>query len=106
MQNCGVVVIVTVVVPSLHHRKEGWPRDQENIAKPPLIARTGWFSLITNGKPPRLRQRRWLRDIFLMTQPPLLAVMQGGDYNYRSCKFSSLALEVRRTVSLCKAFCA
>ena len=31
-------------VPSLHHRKEGWPGDQENIAKPPLIARTGWFS--------------------------------------------------------------
>src|SRR5712671_3966693 len=80
MQNCGVVVIVTVVVPSLHHRKEGWPRDQENIAKPPRIARTGWFSLITNGKPPRLPQRRLLRDIFLMTHPPLLAVMQGGEY--------------------------
>src|SRR5207249_8952619 len=30
--------------PSLHHRKEGWPSDQENIAKHPLIARTGWFS--------------------------------------------------------------
>src|SRR5205809_947640 len=30
--------------PSLHHRKEGWPSDQENIAKPPLFARTGWFS--------------------------------------------------------------
>src|SRR5204863_7308006 len=27
-----------------HHRKEGWPSDQENIAKHPLIARTGWFS--------------------------------------------------------------
>src|SRR5947208_2028520 len=34
----------------------------------------------TKGKPPRLRPRRWLREIFLMTQPPLLAVMQGGDY--------------------------
>src|SRR6185295_13012971 len=30
--------------PSLHHRKEGWPSDQANIAKPPLTARTGWFS--------------------------------------------------------------
>jgi hypothetical protein len=27
--------------PSLHHRKEGCPSDQENIAKHP---RTGWFS--------------------------------------------------------------
>src|SRR5207247_11134239 len=27
-----------------HHRKEGWPSDQENIAKHPPIARTGWFS--------------------------------------------------------------
>src|SRR6266702_572217 len=32
------------LLPSLHHRKEGWPSDQENIAKHPLIARTGWFS--------------------------------------------------------------
>ena len=32
------------VVPSLHHRKEGWPSDQENGAEPPLKARTGWFS--------------------------------------------------------------
>ena len=31
------------------------------------------------GKPPRLRRLRWLREIFLMTQPPLLAVMQGGE---------------------------
>jgi len=28
----------------LHHRKEGWPSDQKIIAKPPLIARPGWFS--------------------------------------------------------------
>src|SRR4029450_3021774 len=37
----------------------------------------------TKGKPPRLRPIRWLREIFLMTQPPLLAVMQGGDYRAR-----------------------
>jgi hypothetical protein len=28
----------------LHHRKEGCPSDQENIAKHPISARTGWFS--------------------------------------------------------------
>src|SRR5437016_2746154 len=41
------------------------------------------FRLKRKGKPPRLRQLRWLRDIFLMTQPPLLAVMQGGEYYAR-----------------------
>jgi hypothetical protein len=49
------------------------------------------FRLRTKRKPPRLRQLRWLREILLMTQPPLLfkgcalsrlrfaAVMQGGE---------------------------
>src|SRR5206468_7267401 len=39
----------------------------------------GGFPIRTEGKPPRLRQLRWLREIFLMTQTPLLAVMQGGE---------------------------
>src|SRR5262245_23288368 len=30
--------------PSSHHREEGWPSDQENIAQHPLFARTGWCS--------------------------------------------------------------
>jgi hypothetical protein len=38
------------------------------------------FRSETKGKPPRLRPLRWLRDILLVTQPPLLAVMQGGEY--------------------------
>src|SRR5437867_1823449 len=28
----------TGLFPSLHHRKEGWPSDQYDVAKPPLIA--------------------------------------------------------------------
>src|SRR5438552_11677118 len=66
-------------LPSLHHRKEGWPCDQENIAKPRIRAEGVVFRLETKGKPPRLRRFRLLRDVFLMTQPPLLAVMQGGE---------------------------
>src|SRR3989442_11331290 len=46
------------------------------------------FRLRTKGKPPRLRQLRWLRDIFLMTQPPLLAVMQGGEWPARYDSFT------------------
>ena len=30
--------------PSSHHREEGWPSDQENIAKHPLFASPGWCS--------------------------------------------------------------
>ena len=30
--------------PSLHHRKEGWLRHQENFAQPPKRTQPGWFS--------------------------------------------------------------
>jgi hypothetical protein len=40
------------------------------------------FRFETKGKPPRLRPLRWLRVNFLMPQPPLLAVMQGGEYGF------------------------
>jgi len=29
----------------LHHRKEGWLRHQEDVAKPPTLTQTGWFSI-------------------------------------------------------------
>src|SRR5215475_11213848 len=68
-------------LPSLHHSKEGWMRHKSNVAKPPLLAQTVWFSLrVSIGKPPRPRAQRTLRDIFLIARPPLLAVMQGGDF--------------------------
>src|SRR5439155_364580 len=89
----GVNKLESSIFPSLHHRKEGWPSESQNIAKLPLIARPGWFSdRKPKGKPPRLRLlhlrlraialalRRWLRNILLTTQPPLLAVMQGGEW--------------------------
>src|SRR5439155_595720 len=89
----GVNKLESSIFPSLHHRKEGWPSESQNIAKLPLIARPGWFSdRKAKGKPPRLRLlylrlraialalRRWLRNILLTTQPPLLAVMQGGKW--------------------------
>src|SRR5215470_16267287 len=68
-------------LPSLHHSKEGWLRHKSNVAKLPLQAQTGWFSLrVSIGKPPRPRGQRMLRDIFLIARPPLLAVMQGGEF--------------------------
>src|SRR5437867_6893684 len=66
--------------PSLHHRKEGWLRHQENIAKPPKLTQPGWFSFYSLGKPPRPRYQRMLRGILLIARPPLLAVMKGGEY--------------------------
>src|SRR5215471_21596307 len=60
-------------VPSLHHSKEGWMRHKSNVAKPPLLAQTGWFSLrVSIGKPPRPRGERTLRGIFLIARPPLI----------------------------------
>src|SRR5262249_31055168 len=41
----------------------------------------GWFSFsVSIGKPPRPRNQRRLRGILLIARPPLLAVMQGGEY--------------------------
>src|SRR5262245_30636668 len=43
--------------------------------------RRGWFSFrVSIGKLPRPRGQRTLRDIFLIARPPLLAVMQGGEF--------------------------
>jgi hypothetical protein len=62
--------------------KEGWPRHQTNVAKHPLMERTRWFVHATDyrllNEPPRLREQRWLREIFLIAQPPLLN--QGGEW--------------------------
>jgi hypothetical protein len=64
----------------LHHGKEGWLRHQENVAQPPNLTQTGWFSFsFSIGKPHRPRYLWMLRDIFLLARPPLLAVMQGGE---------------------------
>jgi hypothetical protein len=73
--------------PLLASPQGGVAERSRNVAKHPLIAKPGSFSdenkMKTKGKPPRLRPVRWLREIFLMTQPPLLAVIQGGDYHAR-----------------------
>src|SRR6266581_4596793 len=71
------------IVPSLHHRKEGTLRHQK-ISRSHRNGRSrGGFPFVSIGKPPRLRSQRMLRNIFLIAQPPLLAVMQGGDYATR-----------------------
>jgi hypothetical protein len=44
-----------------------------------MKARTGWFSDRPKENHPVCVRFRWLREIFLMTQTPLLAVMQGGE---------------------------
>src|SRR6266487_3953821 len=36
--------------PSLHHRKEGWLRHQENFAQPPKLTQPGWFSIYFHRK--------------------------------------------------------
>src|SRR5690349_11356987 len=73
----------SATVPSLHHRKEGWLSDEQILRSLRLLRGRGGFPMRTKGKPPRLRPTQSLRGIFLMTQPPLLAVMQRGDCRAR-----------------------
>ena len=66
-------------------QREGHCRGEGN--SPPWIRRGGakrrggWFKLPIIGglnQPPRLRELLWLREIFLIAQPPLL--IQGGEF--------------------------
>src|SRR5262244_3165019 len=68
--------------PSSHHREEGWPSDQENIAQHPLFARTGWCSDRTDKEHHPGGVDKRLRAIFLVTPPPLLAAMRGGEFAF------------------------
>src|SRR5205809_5691337 len=67
------------IVPSLHHRKKGWLRHQKISRSHRNRRSRGGFPFVSIGKPPRLRSQRMLRNIFLIAQPSLVAVMQGGD---------------------------
>src|SRR5262245_11731718 len=66
--------------PSSHHREEGWPSDQENIAQHPLFARTGWCSDRWDKEHHPGGVHKEASHHFLMTPPPLLAVMRGGEF--------------------------
>src|SRR5439155_22946575 len=68
------------IVPSLHHRKEGWLRHQENFAKQPKQTQSGWFSFCFYRKTTPASRSVDASQYFLIAQPPLLAAMQGGDY--------------------------
>jgi hypothetical protein len=68
--------------PSSHHREEGWPSNQENIAQHPLSLGRGGVPIAgTRNTSPAASIRR-LRTIFLLTPPPLLAVMRGGEFAF------------------------
>src|SRR5262252_5156697 len=62
--------------------KAGWPRHQEDVAKPPTWSgRGGSFHHRLIGEldePPRLRLLRRLRAFFLVAHPPRLG--QGGEW--------------------------
>jgi len=66
--------------PSSYHREEWWRRHQEN-GRSLLIDAAGVVFLVPSiGTPPRRREKRMLRDIFLIARQPLLAVMRGGEF--------------------------
>ena|SRR2546425_10048956 len=76
-----------VIFPSLHHRKEGWLRHQKNFAKPPKPTQPGWFSfLYPSENHPGLAISGCCATFLLIARPPLLAVMQGGEWPLRNIR--------------------
>ena len=68
------------LLPSLHHRKEGWPSDQIKYCEASDVREAGVvFRSIRKENHPVCARLRSLRGIFFLAQPPLLAVMQGGE---------------------------
>src|SRR5437870_10999850 len=90
--------------PCITARRGGCAVNKE-VAKLPCSAQTGWFSfLFSIGKPPRPRDQRRLREIFLVARPPLLAAMQGGERRSIQHSFTrSLAGAGTAGAGLCKA---
>src|SRR5215813_12089626 len=57
--------------PSLHHRKEGWLRHQQNFAKPPKQTQPGWFSFwIYRNTTPASRSEEASRHLFDCSATP------------------------------------
>src|SRR6184192_3185428 len=91
--------------PCITARRGGCAVNKE-VAKLPCSAQTGWFSfLFSIGKPPRPRDQRTLREIFLVARPPLLAVMQGGEYARFHVR-SHLLRPLRPGLNSCRRFAA
>src|SRR5262245_48842474 len=68
------------VGPSSHQREEGGGVTKK-MSRSLLVDADGVVLLVPSiGTPPRSREKRMLRDNFLIARPPLLAVMRGGDY--------------------------
>src|SRR5438477_11400067 len=89
------------IVPFLHHRKEGRLRHQKISPSNRDGRSRGGFRLVFIGEPPRLRNQRMLRNFFLIAQPPLLAVMQGGVcYDRRQSLFSTSSAVIDRRYSV------
>jgi len=69
------------VIPLLASLQGGEAASSRKCCEATELTQPGWFSFVFSiGKPPRPRDQRMLRGIFMIARPPLLAVMQGGEY--------------------------
>ena len=77
------------VVPSLHHRKEGWLRHQENFAQPPTWTQPGWFSFVFQSENhPGFANQWMLRDIFCRSATPPCGDARRGLFTLDSNSFT------------------
>src|SRR5436189_5069634 len=73
-------VVLARSVPLLASPRGGVAASSTKCRAATEATQPGWCSLSRAiGKPPRPREKRTLRDIFLIARPPLLAVVQGGE---------------------------
>src|SRR5947207_8716041 len=78
MENCRERYIPLLASP--HHRKGGVAERPNKYREASADREDGVvFRWKRKENHPVCIKLRWLRDIFLMMQPPLLAVMQGGE---------------------------
>src|SRR3989442_3273156 len=57
---------------------------KKNVAQQPKRTQPGWFSFCIHRKTTPASRSAELRDIFLIARPPLLAVVQGGEWPARN----------------------
>jgi hypothetical protein len=69
-------------------------RHQENGAKTPYRRRQGGVPCPFDRNTTPTSRKRTLRDIFLIAQPPLLAVMPGGEFAFLKMALTWTAVRI------------
>src|SRR5439155_21150386 len=86
--------------PSLHHRKEGWLRHQENVAQQPKPTQPGWFSFCFQSENHPVRANAEASRYFLdrTANPPCGDARRGVSLDSNSFTPSMTPLQKKPTL--------